>query len=108
MHDLMSNDAFDFGSLVNDQFSGIRHGYKFGKAFNDDKLIVRPKKPVVAESVKGPRIAHPIMAYAFGSSFSSMLVLYQNPARTLARPSGRLRRCSLRGEASSVHFEETA
>ena len=38
---------FDFGSLVNDQFSGIRRGYKFGKAFNEDKLIVRPKKPVV-------------------------------------------------------------
>ena len=38
---------FDFGSLVNDQFKGIRRGYKFGKAFNDDKLIVRPKKPVV-------------------------------------------------------------
>ena len=38
---------FDFGSLVDDQFSGIRRGYKFGKAFNEDKLIVRPKKPVV-------------------------------------------------------------
>ena len=38
---------FDFGSLVNDQFRGIRRGYKFGKAFNEDKLIVRPKKPVV-------------------------------------------------------------
>ena len=43
----MSNEAFDFGSLVDDQFSGIRRNYKFGKAFNDDKLIVRPKKPVV-------------------------------------------------------------
>ena len=43
----MSNDAFDFGALVDGQFKGIRHGYKFGKAFNDDKLIVRPKKPVV-------------------------------------------------------------
>lgn len=43
----MANGDFDFGSLVNDQFSGIRRGYKFGKAFNDDKLIVRPKKPVV-------------------------------------------------------------
>ena len=43
----MSNEAFDFGSLVNDQFSGIRRSYKFGKAFNEDKLIVRPKKPVV-------------------------------------------------------------
>ena len=38
---------FDFGSLVSDQFKGIRKGYKFGKAFNEDKLIVRPKKPVV-------------------------------------------------------------
>ena len=38
---------FDFGSLVEGQFKGIRHGYKFGKAFNEDKLIVRPKKPVV-------------------------------------------------------------
>ena len=43
----MENGDFDFGSLVNDQFSGIRRGYKFGKAFNDDKLIVRPQKPVV-------------------------------------------------------------
>ena len=43
----MSNDAFDFGSLVDDQFKDIRRGYKFGKAFNEDKLIVRPKKPVV-------------------------------------------------------------
>ena len=43
----MANEGFDFGSLVNDQFKGIRRGYKFGKAFNEDKLIVRPKKPVV-------------------------------------------------------------
>lgn len=43
----MANGDFDFGSLVNDQFKGIRHGYKFGKAFNEDKLINRPKKPVV-------------------------------------------------------------
>ena len=43
----MANEGFDFGSLVNDQFRGIRRGYKFGKAFNEDKLIVRPKKPVV-------------------------------------------------------------
>ena len=43
----MSNDKFDFGALVDDQLKGIRRGYKFGKAFNDDKLIVRPKKPVV-------------------------------------------------------------
>ena len=43
----MSNGDFDFGSLVNDQFKGIRSGYKFGKAFNEDKLIARPKKPVV-------------------------------------------------------------
>ena len=42
---------FDFGSLVNDQFKGIRRGYKFGKAFNDDKLIVRPKAPVVEAGV---------------------------------------------------------
>lgn len=43
----MSNDKFDFGALVDDQLKGIRKGYKFGTAFNDDKLIVRPKKPVV-------------------------------------------------------------
>ena len=42
---------FDFGALVDDQFKGIRHGYKFGKAFNDDKLIVRPKAPVVEAGV---------------------------------------------------------
>ncbi|MGN0854876.1 MAG: S1 RNA-binding domain-containing protein [Kiritimatiellia bacterium] len=41
----MSNDAFDFGAMLDDQMKGIRRSYKFGKAFNDDKLIVRPKKP---------------------------------------------------------------
>ncbi|MGN0833525.1 MAG: S1 RNA-binding domain-containing protein [Kiritimatiellia bacterium] len=39
---------FDFGSLVEDQFKGIRRGYKFGQAFNEDKLIVRPGKPAAA------------------------------------------------------------
>ena len=48
----MANGDFDFGSLVNDQFKGIRRGYKFGKAFNEDKLIVRPKKPVVEAGVE--------------------------------------------------------
>ena len=43
----MVNEKLDFGAMLNDQFKGIRSGYKFGKAFNDDKLIVRPKKPVV-------------------------------------------------------------
>ena len=43
----MEKDSFDFGSLVEDQFKGIRRGYKVGKAFNDDKLIVRPKQPAV-------------------------------------------------------------
>ena len=43
----MSTDKFDFGAMVDDQLKGIRRSYKFGKAFNDDKLIVRPKKPVV-------------------------------------------------------------
>jgi len=33
--------------MVDDQLKGIRRSYKFGKAFNDDKLIVRPKKTVV-------------------------------------------------------------
>ena len=42
---------FDFGSLVDNQFKGIRRGYKFGKAFNNDKLIVRPKAPVVEAGV---------------------------------------------------------
>ena len=41
-------DKFDFGSLLNDQFKGIRPGYKFGKAFNEDKSLVRPAKPAVA------------------------------------------------------------
>jgi ribosomal protein S1 len=44
----MSKETFDFGALVDDQLKGINRCYKFGKAFNDDKLIVRPKKPVVA------------------------------------------------------------
>jgi len=43
----MNSEKFDFGALVDDQLKGIRKGYKFGKAFNDDKLIVRPKQPVV-------------------------------------------------------------
>ena len=38
----MSNEKFDFGAMVDDQLKGIRRTYKFGKAFNDDKLIVRP------------------------------------------------------------------
>ena len=48
----MSEGKFDFGALVDDQLKGIRRGYKFGKAFNDDKLIVRPKKPVVQVGVE--------------------------------------------------------
>ena len=44
-------EGFDFGSLVDDQFKGIRRGYKFGKAFNEDKSLVRPKKPTVEASV---------------------------------------------------------
>jgi len=43
----MANEGFDFGSLVDDQFKGIRRSYKFGKAFNEDKSLVRPKKPTV-------------------------------------------------------------
>ena len=43
----MKMGEFEFGSLVNDQFKGIRRGYKFGQAFNaDKKLAVRPDKPV--------------------------------------------------------------
>jgi len=46
----MSN-SFDFGAMLDAQFGGIRKGYKFGKAFNEDKSLVRPeKKPVVAGS----------------------------------------------------------
>ena len=44
----MAKADFDFGALLNDQFKGIRKGYKFGKAFNDDKSLVRPAKPAVA------------------------------------------------------------
>jgi len=43
----MANEGFDFGSLVDDQFKGIRRNYKFGRAFNEDKSLVRPKKPAV-------------------------------------------------------------
>lgn len=43
----MNTEKFDFGSLVDEQLKGVRRGYKFGNAFNDDKLIVRPKKPQV-------------------------------------------------------------
>ena len=43
----MANDKFDFGAMLEDQMKGIKRNYKFGKAFNDDKLIVRPKKQTV-------------------------------------------------------------
>ena len=43
----MNNGNFDFGSLLNDQFKGVKRSYKFGKAFNEDKNIVRPEKPAV-------------------------------------------------------------
>ena len=44
---IMNNEKFDFGALVDNQLKGIRRSYKFGKAFNDDKSIVRPeRKPV--------------------------------------------------------------
>ena len=41
----MSNEKFDFGAMLDDQLKGIKRTYKFGKAFNDDKSIVRPTKP---------------------------------------------------------------
>ncbi len=44
---LMNTNQFDFGSLVDSQMKGIRKSYKFGKAFNDDKSIVRPEKKAV-------------------------------------------------------------
>ncbi len=43
----MSNDTFDFGAMLDDQLKGVKRNYKFGKAFNDDKLIVRPAKKIV-------------------------------------------------------------
>ncbi len=46
----MNSEQFDFGSLVNNQMKGIRRGYKFGKAFNDDKLIVRPERKTAVEA----------------------------------------------------------
>ena len=33
--------------MVDDQLKNVSRFYKFGKAFNDDKLIVRPKKTIV-------------------------------------------------------------
>jgi len=47
----MNSEKFDFGALVDDQLKGIRKGYKFGKAFNDDKSLIRPAKPVVSVSL---------------------------------------------------------
>ena len=44
----MEKETFDFGAMVNDQLKGINRCYKFGKAFNDDKMIVRPARPAVA------------------------------------------------------------
>ena len=43
----MSDNSFDFGAMLDDQMKGIKRTYKFGKAFNDDKLIIRLKKQVV-------------------------------------------------------------
>lgn len=43
----MNSEKFDFGSLVDEQLKGVRRGYKFGNAFNEDKAIVRPKKSAV-------------------------------------------------------------
>ena len=43
----MKDNGFDFGALLDDQFKGIRRGYKFGRGFNDDKSLVRPQQPVV-------------------------------------------------------------
>ena len=43
----MSSEKFDFGAMVDDQLKGIKKSYKFGKAFNDDKSIVRPERPSV-------------------------------------------------------------
>ena len=45
---MKTESDFDFASLVDDQFRGIRSSYKFGRGFNDDKSLVRPKKPAVA------------------------------------------------------------
>jgi len=37
----------NFEDMLEEQFKGVRKNYKFGKAFNEDKSIVRPeKKPV--------------------------------------------------------------
>jgi len=43
----MNKGDFDFGALVAEQFKGVRQGYKFDKAFNEDKSIVRPERPAV-------------------------------------------------------------
>ena len=43
----MNKEKFDFGSLVDEQLKDIRRSYKFGNSFNEDKAIVRPKKPHV-------------------------------------------------------------
>ena len=48
----MNKDSFDFGAMLDEQLKGIKRSYKFGKAFNDDKSIVRPEKksvPAVAD-----------------------------------------------------------
>ena len=45
----MNNSTFDFGAMLDDQMrsAGVKRTYKFGKAFNDDKSLIRPKKPAV-------------------------------------------------------------
>ncbi len=45
------SDTFDFGAMLDAQFGGIRKGYKFGRAFNEDKSLVQPeRKPVAADA----------------------------------------------------------
>ena len=52
----MNNNSFDFGAMLDDQLKGIKRSYKFGKAFNDDKSIVRPEKKQV-EAADGDNAA---------------------------------------------------
>lgn len=53
----MNKDSFDFGAMLDEQLKGIKRSYKFGKAFNDDKSIVRPEKRPAAVVAVGENLA---------------------------------------------------
>ena len=48
----MSSEKFDFGALVDDQMKGIRRGYKFGSAFNEDNLLPEKFRAILKKEME--------------------------------------------------------